>query len=89
MHNALLDYVVTDLNTGATNTVSAKSLNTRYQFSGQFIGDYTGLAVGSDGIFHGFWNSTSVQPTYWWFGTNYNGTISQNQQDVVTASGSF
>lgn len=90
VHNALLDFVVTNPGTGVTNTVSTKPLNTRYQFGGQFIGDYTGLAAGSDEQFHAFWNTTSVQLTGWWFGTNYTGlNVYQNQQDVVTAAGQF
>ncbi len=89
INNALLDYVVTDVTSGMTEIVSTKALNTRYQFSGGFIGDYTGLAAGSDGNFHAFWNTTNPQVIDWWFGTeSLKGTIT-NSQDVVTVAGFF
>jgi hypothetical protein len=89
IHNALLDYVVTDLNTSGTRIVSTKSLNTRFQFSGGFIGDYTGLAAGSDEYFHAFWNTTTPQTIDWWFGTESLKGLVTNSQDVVTAAGIF
>ncbi len=89
IHNALLDYVVTDVNTNVTEVVSTEALNTRYQFSGGFIGDYTGLAVGSDELFHAFWNTTTPQTIDWWFGSHSLQRMITNSQDVVTAAGSY
>lgn len=89
IHNALLDFVVRDLSTGATQTVSSTPLNTRYQFGGGFIGDYVGLAAGSDESFHGFWNTNTPQTIDWWFGTHALQGVVTNSQDVVTASGNF
>ncbi|HYK91543.1 MAG TPA: sialidase family protein [Acidobacteriota bacterium] len=87
INNALLDYVVTDL--AATEIVSTKPLNTRFQFGGGFIGDYTGLAVGTDERFHAFWNTTTPQTIDWWFGTHSLMGVVTNSQDVVTAAGIF
>ncbi len=89
INNALLDFVVTDLNTNITQTVSATPLNSRYQFSGGFIGDYIGLAAGSDENFHGFWNTNTPQTIDWWFGSHALAGLVTNSQDVVTASGNF
>src|SRR5712692_7868412 len=55
VHNARLDYVVADLTTGVTKTVSTHPINTRNGFGGGFIGDYTDIAAGSDDTFHAFW----------------------------------
>ena len=50
VNNTKLDYVVTDLTTHTTNTVTTLPINTRYMFHGGFIGDYTDMAVGSDNV---------------------------------------
>jgi hypothetical protein len=87
--NARLDYYVNDLTTSTANMVSTHPINTRYQFGGGFIGDYTDVAVGSDNVFHAFWTDTNnVQNVVWWYGIEFVSTPI-HQQDVVTASGSF
>jgi len=89
IHNARLDYVVTDLTTSTTNTVTTHPINTRYQFGGGFIGDYTDLAVDSNNNFHAIWTDTNnVQNVVWWYGFQFVPT-SVHQQDAVTATGSF
>jgi hypothetical protein len=89
VNNARLDYAVRDLTTGVTKTVTTHPINTRYQFGGGFIGDYTDVAVGSDNVFHAFWTDTNNQQTVeWWYGFQFVPTTI-NQQDVVTASGSY
>jgi hypothetical protein len=83
--NTKLDYVVTDVTTGVTKTATTQSVNTRYMFRGGFIGDYTGMAVGSDDVAHPLWTDTNnSQQATWFFGTNFGGIL-VNQQDVVTA----
>ncbi len=87
--NARLDYVVSDLTTGVTKTVTSQPINTRYLFGGGFIGDYTGLAVGSDNTFHALWTDTNnVQTVIWWYGFQFVPTPI-HQQDAVVASDSF
>jgi hypothetical protein len=89
VHNARLDYYVADLTTGVSQRVSTHPTNTRHGFGGGFIGDYTGLAVGSDNIFHALWTDTNNQQTVvWFYGFEFVPTPI-NQQDVVTASGGF
>jgi BNR repeat-like domain len=89
IHNARLDYVVTDLTTGTTNTVTTHPINTRYGFGGGFFGDYTDIAAGSDDNFHAFWTDSNNQQTVvWWYGFQFAPTPN-HQQDVVTAAGSF
>ncbi len=89
VNNARLDYVVTDLNTGVTNTVTTQPINSRYQFGGGFIGDYTDIAVDPSGTFHAVWTDTNnVQTVTWWYGFEFVPT-SVHQQDIVTASGNF
>jgi hypothetical protein len=89
VHNARLNYVVTDLTTGVSNTVSTQPINTRYGFGGGFFGDYTDIAVGSDDVFHAFWTDTNnVQTVVWWYGFQFVPT-SIHQQDVVVGSGKF
>lgn len=90
VNNARLDYFATRIDTGASQKLTTHPINTRYQFGGGFIGDYTGLAAGSDESFHALWTDTNARQTVdWYYGTNYAGSITTNQQDVVTASGSF
>jgi hypothetical protein len=89
INNARLDYVVRDLTTGVTKTVTTHPINTRYQFGGGFIGDYTGLAVGSDNRFHALWTDTNnVQSVTSWYGFQFIPTLI-HQQDAVVASDSF
>jgi hypothetical protein len=91
IHNARLDYVVTDLTTGTTNTVTTHPINSRYGFGGGFFGDYTDIAAGSDDNFHAFWtDSNNQQRVDWWYGFEFDATQTlTNQQDVVTAASSF
>jgi hypothetical protein len=87
INNTKLDYVVKKLG-GSETTVTSKPINTRYQFSGGFIGDYTDIASGSDNVYHALWTDTNnTQTVDWFYGTEFDPTIQANQQDVVTASG--
>lgn len=89
IHNARLDYVVRDLTTNTTQTVSTHPINTRNGFGGGFFGDYTDLAAGSDNVFHAFWtDSNNKQTVVWFYGFEFVPTLI-NQEDVVTASGTF
>src|SRR6266566_1729968 len=89
INNARLDYVVTDLTTAVTQTVTSHPINTRYHFGGGFIGDYTDLAVDSNNNFHAIWTDTNNQQTVvWWYGFQFVPTT-VHQQDVVTATASF
>jgi hypothetical protein len=88
-HNTRLDYVVRDLTTGVTHTVSTHPINTRNGFGGGFFGDYTDLAVGSDNVFHAFWtDSNNKQSVVWFYGFQFTPTPI-NQEDVVTAAGGY
>lgn len=90
INNARLDYIVTDLTTGTTNTVTTHPINTRYFFSGTFFGDYTDIAAGSDGRFHAFWtDSNNVQSIDWYFGFEWQPGTKVHNQDVVVRSDSF
>jgi hypothetical protein len=85
-HNTKLDYVVKKLG-GAESTLTTQPINTRFNFSGGFIGDYTDIASGSDGVYHALWTDTNnTQTINWWYGHDFGG-IQANQQDVVTRSG--
>jgi hypothetical protein len=89
IHNTRLNYVVTDLTTHVTQTVSTHPINTQNGFGGGFFGDYTDIAVGSDGTFHAFWtDSNNRQTVVWFYGAEFVPTPI-NQEDVVTATGSF
>jgi hypothetical protein len=89
VNNARLDYAVADLTTGNSKLVTTHPINSRYQFGGGFIGDYTDIAVGSDNTFHALWTDTNnAQTVVWWYGFQFTPT-SVHQQDVVTAAGSF
>jgi hypothetical protein len=89
IHNTRLDYVVRDLTTGVTNTVSTHPINTRNGFGGGFFGDYTDIAVGPDNTFHAFYtDSNNKQTVVWFYGSEFTPTLI-NQEDVVTVSGSF
>jgi hypothetical protein len=90
INNARLDYIVRDLTTGVTNTVTAHPINTRYQFRGGFFGDYTDIAAGSDNAFHAFWtDSNNVQTVDWFGGFEWAAGTNVHQQDVVTSAGNF
>lgn len=83
INNSKLNYIVSRLG-GGTQVATTASINTRYQFRGGFIGDYTDLAVGSDNVAHPMWTDTNnTQNVNWFYGTNFNG-LPANQQDVVT-----
>jgi hypothetical protein len=89
VHNARLDYYVSDLTTNKVGKVSTQPTNSRYGFGGGFIGDYTDLAVGADDTFHAFWTDTNnVQDVVWFYGAQFVPTPI-HQQDVVTGSGNF
>ena len=89
IHNAKLDYIVTNVRNGVTQKASTHSINTRYHFGGGFIGDYTCLAVGSDNVFHAAWTDTNnVQSVTWWYGDQFVPT-DIHQQDIATGSGRF
>jgi hypothetical protein len=90
INNARLDYAVRDLTTGSAETlVTTHPINTRYNFGGGFIGDYTDIAVGSDNVFHALWTDTNnVQTVVWWYGYEFVPTP-VHQQDVATDADSF
>ncbi len=87
IHNARLNYYVTNVGSGGVQMVSTHPINTRNGFGGGFFGDYTSVAVGSDNVFHAFWtDSNNKQDVVWFYGFEFVPT-SINQEDVVTASG--
>jgi hypothetical protein len=89
INNARLDYVVTDLTTGMTRTVTTQPINTRYGFGGGFFGDYTDIAAGSDDVFHALWtDSNNVQSVVWFYGFEFTPT-NIHQEDIATAAASF
>jgi hypothetical protein len=89
INNARLDYAVADLSTGVSKIVTTHPINTRSQFGGGFIGDYTDIAVGSDNVYHALWTDTNNRQTVtWWYGFQFVPTVI-NQEDVVTNAGSF
>ena len=89
IHNARLDYKVRDLTTNVTQNVNSHLINTRHGFGGGFFGDYTDIAVGSDNVFHALWtDSNNVQSVVWWFGFEFTPTPI-NQEEIVTATGTF
>jgi hypothetical protein len=89
IHNTRLDYVVRDLTTDATQTLSTHPINTRNGFGGGFFGDYTDMSADSAGTVHALWtDSNNKQTVEWFYGLQFVPT-SINQEDVVTASGNF
>lgn len=89
VNNARLDYAVGDLTTGVSKVVTTHPINTRSQFGGGFIGDYTDIAVGSDNVYHALWTDTNNKQTVtWWYGFQFVPTVI-NQEDVVTSAGNF
>jgi hypothetical protein len=90
INNARLNYIVRDLTTGITNTVTSHPINTRYQFRGTFFGDYTDIAAGSDDSFHALWtDSNNVQTVDWFGGFEWAAGTDVHQQDVVVKTGNF
>jgi len=87
IHNARLNYYVTNIDSGGVEKVSTNSINTRNGFGGGFIGDYTDLSVGVDNVYHALWTDTNnKQDVVWFYGFEFIPT-SINQEDVVTALG--
>jgi hypothetical protein len=85
--NARLDYYVTNAVSGGTDKTTATPINSRNGFGGGFMGDYTGLAAGSDNVYHAFYTDTNnKQDVVWFYGFEFTPTTI-NQEDVVTASG--
>jgi hypothetical protein len=89
INNARLDYAVADLTTGVSQIVTTHPINTRGQFGGGFIGDYTDIAVGSDNVFHALWTDTNNKQTVVWFYGYQFVPTTINQQDIVTDAGNF
>ena len=78
---------MTSLGTPTVKTLTPHPINTRHHFGGGFIGDYTDLAIDSNGNFHAVWTDTNnKQSVTWWYGDEFVPTT-VNQQDIVTASG--
>jgi len=89
VNNARLDYAVADLTTGVSKIVTTHPINSRLQFGGGFIGDYTDIAVGSDNVYHALWTDTNNKQTVtWWYGFQFVPTVI-NQEDVVTNADNF
>lgn len=89
IHNARLNYYVTNIGSGGVQMVSTNPINTRNGFGGGFIGDYTDLSVGSDNTFHALWTDTNnKQSVVWFYGFEFVPTLI-NQEDVVTAHGTI
>jgi hypothetical protein len=87
--NTRVDYVVRDVSTGVTQTVSTHPINTRNGFGGGFFGDYTDLTVGPDNTMHAFWtDSNNKQTVNFFFGLEFTPTPI-NQEDVAAFSGTF
>jgi hypothetical protein len=87
VNNTRLDYYVTDGSN--TSVVSTHPINTRNGFGGGFFGDYTDLAVGSDGTIHAFWtDSNNVQTVAWFYGLQFTPTPI-HQEDVVAWNGTL
>jgi hypothetical protein len=85
--NTRLDYWVSDGT--KTSIVSTHPINSRYGFGGGFIGDYTDIAYGSDGVLHASWADTNnKQSVVWWFGLEFTPTPI-NMQDVAVWNGTF
>jgi hypothetical protein len=90
VNNARLDYAVANIGTGVSRIVTKHPINTRSQFGGGFIGDYTDLAVGSDNVYHALWTDTNnKQSVHWFYGFEFAAGTVINQEDVVTSAGNF
>lgn len=89
VHNTRLSYVVRDVTTNVTHTVSPQLINTQYGFGGGFFGDYTDITADPSGTFHAFWtDSNNVQTVVWFYGFQFVPT-QIHQEDVVTGSGNY
>jgi hypothetical protein len=89
VNNSRLSYVVRDVTTNQTQTVSPQLINTRYGFGGGFFGDYTDLTADASGTFHAFWtDSNNVQTVVWFYGLQFVPTRI-HQEDVVMGSGNY
>jgi hypothetical protein len=89
IHNTRLEYVVRDVATNVTQTVSPSKINSRYQFGGGFLGDYTDITADPSGNYHALWTDTNnTQNVVWFYGLEFVPTPI-HQQDVVTAHGNF
>jgi hypothetical protein len=89
IHNTRLSYVVRDVTTNVTHTVSPQLINTQYGFGGGFFGDYSDLTADPSGTFHAFWtDSNNVQNVVWFYGFQFVPTPI-HQEDVVTGSGNY
>jgi hypothetical protein len=89
VHNTRLSYVVRDVTTDVTHTVSPQLINTQYGFGGGFFGDYTDITADPSGTFHAFWtDSNNVQTVVWFYGFQFVPT-QIHQEDVVTGSGNY
>jgi hypothetical protein len=89
VNNTRLAYVVRDVTTNVTNTVSPHLINTRHGFGGGFFGDYTDLTADPTGMFHAFWtDSNNKQTVTWFYGLQFVPTLI-NQQDVVAGNGNY
>jgi hypothetical protein len=87
--NARLNYRVADLTTGVTRSVNTHLINTQLGFGGGFFGDYTDLTVGPDNVFHALWtDSNNRQTVVWFYGFEFTPTPI-NQEEIVTATGTF
>jgi hypothetical protein len=87
IHNTRLDYWLTDGSNPAV--VTTHPINTRNGFGGGFIGDYTDVAIGSDGVVHAFWtDSNNKQTVIWFYGLQFTPTPI-NQEDVAVWNGTY
>lgn len=86
--NGRMEYFVKAIG-GATQKLSTHPINSRYGFAGTFFGDYTDIAVGSDGTFHAVWCDTnSVKPVHWLGPFELSpGCTHVHNQEIATRSG--
>ena len=79
-----LDYAISSSDDGYTSEtrVSTQSSNPYVQFSGSFIGDYTGVAVDSTGVAHVVWTDNRGRP-----GTATPPASTTPNQDTVVGNG--
>ena len=87
--NARLDYYVTNVGSGSVQKVSTHPINTRNGFGGGFIGDYTEPGRRLRRCLPRLLDRhNNKQTVVWFYGIEFIPTFI-NQEDVVTASGSF
>jgi hypothetical protein len=84
--NTRIEYVVRNLAT-VTQTVSTFPINIKYQpnsTTNSFIGDYTHMAVGSDGIGHAvFMDSNSLKNYHWVDGVEVDPSVQAHNQEIA------